>query len=463
MGLLSRRRVLKQTGLGAMGLGLSLFGCHRDSPANPSPETSADVIVIGAGIAGLAAAQDLQAQGFRVLVLEGRDRIGGRIWTERSLGVPMDMGASWIHGPDGDNPITAIARAAGAKLFVTDDDSVELYDTAGEAISEADFDAGEVAYEDLLKRIEAFAENQSRDLSVASAIQRVAPQALQNPLLRYQLTAYMEFDAGGPIEELSAWYWNHDRVYPGLDVLFPDGYDSVPKALGRNLSIALNQNVLAVSLDTDGVTVKTQTGEFQAQVAVVTLPLGVLQTGTVQFEPGLPAEMQLAMGRLKMGTINKVALAYPQAFWDEELQYFGYTDPEKGRYSYFINARTFSPANALMTFGFGNYGLTLEGQTDTAIVGNIQNTLKTIFGSSIPEPEGILVSRWTADPWAKGAYSYAAVGSTPADFDTLGQTVANRLFFAGEHTISDYRGTVHGAYISGIRAANQATGQLQRG
>jgi len=415
----------------------------------------ADVIVVGAGMAGLTAARQLQDAGLAVLVLEGRDRLGGRIWTDRSLGVPMDMGASWIHGPDGNNPITPLARGANAKLFVTDDDSVILYDTEGNAISDRDLVASEEEYEELLERVAAYGERQERDLSVAAAIQRVDPTALNNPLLRYHLTSFLEFDAGGPLEQLSAWYWDQDEAFPGKEVLFPDGYDAVINYLARDLPIYLEQGVETIRYDQSGVTITTNQGEFTANAAVITLPLGVLQAGTVEFDPGLPNGMRQAMGRLKMGMVNKVALTYPRVFWDESLQYWGYTDPDRGKYSYFLNARTFSSAHGLMTFGLGNYGLKMEGQGDEVIAADVQQTLKRIFGGNIPEPEQILVSRWMADPWARGSYSYAAVGSRPADFNALGASVGDVLFFAGEHTIAKYRGTVHGAYLSGERAAKE--------
>lgn len=453
-----RRHFLKNTTLATLAFWSTLASCSQARSPQiqaAASDGTADVIIVGAGMAGLTAARQLQAAGLEVLVLEGRDRLGGRIWTDRSLGVPMDMGASWIHGPDGENPITPLAKAVGARLFVTDDDSVILYDTEGKAISDRDLVASEGEYEWLLHRVAAYGERQDRDLNLAAAIQRVDANALNNPLLRYHLTSFLEFDAGGPLDQLSTWYWDQDEAFPGTDVLFPDGYDAVIDYLARDLPIYLQQGVEAISYDQSGVTISTNQGEFSADAAVITLPLGVLQAGTVRFDPGLPNGMRQAMGRLKMGMINKVVLTYPRAFWDETLQYFGYTDPDRGKYSYFLNARTFSPAHALMTFGLGNYGLKMESQGDEAIAADVQQTLKRIFGGNIPEPEQVLVSRWTADPWAQGAYSYAAVGSRPADFNALGASVRDVLFFAGEHTIAKYRGTVHGAYLSGERAAKE--------
>lgn len=165
--------------------------------------------------------------------------------------------------------------------------------------------------------------------------------------------------------------------------------------------------------------------------------------------------MRRSMANLKMGPVNKVVLQFPRPFWDQTQQYFGYAHPEKGKYSYFLNARTFSDAPMLMTFGLGRAGLALEQQTEEAIASESMSVLRTLFGPNIPEVERLLVSRWTADPLSRGSYSYAAVGATPDDFTTLGRPAHGVLFFAGEHTHPTYRGTVHGAYLSGQRAAAQ--------
>ncbi|NJK83503.1 MAG: amine oxidase, partial [Saprospiraceae bacterium] len=138
-----------------------------------------------------------------------------------------------------------------------------------------------------------------------------------------------------------------------------------------------------------------------------------------------------------------------------ELQYIGYTPEEKGKFNYFLNTRNFSDFNALMTFAFGDYAAQTEQMTDSAIIEEILSHLKNIYGSDIPKPVHFLRTKWGQHPYTYGAYSYATNGSTSADFDTLAISVDNKLFFAGEHTSREYRGTVHGAYLSGIREADK--------
>ncbi len=121
-----------------------------------------------------------------------------------------------------------------------------------------------------------------------------------------------------------------------------------------------------------------------------------------------------------------------------------------------MNMKKFLPStNSLMTFTFGNYATATETMTDSVLIGEIMAHLKSIYGNSIPNPSGFLRTKWGQNINAFGAYSYATNGTTSADFDTMGATVNNKLFFAGEHTIKDYRGTVHGAYLSGIREADK--------
>jgi len=439
----SRRQLVQFVGLSTLAGLFSYSATAQRSLVSP-----AKVIVIGAGIAGLAAARLLKAKGIDALVLEGRDRLGGRIWTDRSLGVPMDMGASWIHGPQG-NPITALAVQAKAKTFVTNDDSLDYFNHKGQEVSTAQFAKDEAAYYAMLQQIETLAEGLPADISVQEAIQRINPQHLRNLAMQYRLTAYMEFDSGGTIEKLSAQYWNSDELFPGDDVLFPNGYDAVTNLLAQGLNIRTKHIVTGIEYGDRQVTVKTNRGDFTAERVIITLPLGVLKSGKVSFKPSLPDELIKTIRKVEMGTINKAVLVFPKAFWNPKTQYLGLETEVKGKYPYFLNALTFSSAAALMTFGFGNYGLTMEQFTDRQITTDIMQNLRLMFGKNIPNPTKVLVSRWTADPFARGAYCYTSVGVNNQDYEKLGQSVADRLFFAGEHTSPKYRGTVHGAYLSG--------------
>ncbi len=421
--------------------------------ATPSHLVAGSVIVIGAGIAGLAAARALADAGAEVTVLEARDYVGGRIRTDRSLGFPFDLGAAWIHGPDG-NPITELAAQASARSFMTDDESVMIYDRDGQPVPGAAVVKQEQRYRALLKRLEAGAAQRARDESLAAALQRLAPQALEDPLMRYFLSAYAEFDSGGALERLSAREWQNDEKYPGKDVLMIDGYDAVTNLLAKGLTIKTRTVVKAIAHDVEHVSVTAADGQaYEADAAIVTLPLGVLKKNAVAFDPQLPARKREAIARVDVGIVNKACLVFDEPFWDVETQYFGYQSEVMGKYCYFLNARPFCDVNALATFAFDSYGREFERQDDALIESEIMATLRAMFGADIPNPQKTLVTRWGADVFAYGAYSFASVGVTREDFEALAAPVGERLLFAGEHTSAAYRGTTHGAYLSGRREA----------
>jgi monoamine oxidase len=417
------------------------------------------ILIIGAGIAGLSAAKRLKEKGFtNITILEGRDRTGGRIHTDRSTGNAMDLGASWIHGPGNalkKNPITNIAEAAGAVTFVTDDNSIIVKDVDGTTIPDTTMDALYADYNKLLNTEVPNVATAAKSLK--DAITEVHPNYLTDPKMVYQLSAYAEFDAGGAIEDLSSLNWADDEMFPGDDVLFPNGYDAVVNNVAQGLTIKLNTKVTKIDYNGENVIVSTSTGEYTGAYLVVTLPLGILKAGDVAFSPALPSAKTSSIQTMQVGHVNKVVLKFPSQFWGNE-QYIGYCSPvnQKGMYNYFMNCNTFAAgSNTLVTFGFGTYGLLLEGQTNAQIQQDIMDILKKMYGSTIPNPSQILVTRWTQDAFAKGSYSFASVGVTPNDYENLAQSVNNKLFFAGEHTHHDYRATVHGAYLSGEREADK--------
>lgn len=426
--------------------------------ADPKPK-NASVLIIGAGMSGLAAARKLKQKGFtEITVLEARDRIGGRIFTDRSSGKPVDLGASWIHGTGNalqKNPIALLAEEASATTFETDDDSLKVFDTDGSPIDDALMDSYYADYQQLLfDKVPGVA---TVEKSLLQAIGEVQPAALNDPKMLYQLAAYTEFDVGGDLADMSSKFWDYDDAFPGKEVLFPNGYDALIQHLATDIKIELNTVVKSVDYGGEEIVVETSKGNFSAKHLIVTLPLGVLKAGSVSFKPALPATHQSAMDKLKTGTVNKIALEFPSQFWGGE-QYLGYCSPvdKQGMYNYFVNCNTFKPgSNLLMTFGFGVYGLLLESQTNAQIQQDIMSILRSMYGNGIPNPTQILVSRWTQDPYTKGCYSFASVNSQPSDFDALGKEIQDKLFFAGEHTISQYRGTVHGAFLSGEREAQK--------
>ncbi len=413
--------------------------------------TRKTVLVIGAGVAGLSAGQKLKELGAEVTLLEAQNRIGGRLWTDRSLGSPFEIGAGWIHGPDG-NPITTLAVAVSATSFVTEDDSLIVYDKNGLQITNDLLNQLDADFEAQMEMIDQFMEDET-DISLEAAINAVNPGALSNDLMLWALTSFTEFDTGGAIAALSADYFDEDEAFNGEDVILPNGFDAILSPLSEGLNIHFENKVQMVEYGDSGVTVTTSQGTFSGDFVVVTLPLGVLKQGSVAFSPALPNSFQNLISEVPVGNVTKVALKFDSTFWDTNTQYFGYMSDIKGKWPLFMSYQTFTDANILVALSFGDYPAMIEQKADAEIQVEIIEILHTMFGSSIPDPTSILVTRWSTNPFSYGAYSYTGVGNTPTDFNNLAGPVDDRLFFAGEHTIFDYHGTVHGAYLSGIEAA----------
>ena len=425
-----------------------LESCKDEEPIDPNGKK---VIVVGAGISGLAAAQKLHQSGYEVLVLEAQEKVGGRIRTNRSLGVPFDEGASWIHGPR-NNPITDLATKAGATTYRTDDDSVKVFDLGGKSYTDSALTTIEKQYNEALSTVEKAG---STTRSFQEVFGQLYPTRLNDRFWKYVLSSYLEFNTGGDIADLSSKYFYDDEDFSGSDVILTNGYDTITDYLAKGLTIRLNTRVTGIDYSSPAIKVSLDQEVIDADHVLVTVPLGVLKKGLITFIPALPQEKQTAIAKTNMGTVNKFLLVWDTPFWDTSLQYIGYTPATKGKFNYFLNLRKFSSTNGLMTFALGNYASLTEQMSDTEIVREIMPHLSDIYGNTLPAPRQLLRTRWGQNPASYGAYSYATNGTTTADFDTLAKDLNRRVFFAGEHTNRTYRGTVHGAYLSGLREADK--------
>lgn len=414
------------------------------------------MIVVGAGLSGLTAARALAATGAEVTVIEARDRIGGRIRTSRIWkGMPMDMGASWIHGLDG-NPVTGLAGEAGAAFVETSFDAAIALDATGAGIDlQAAYDLTDQIVQDAARR----AERGDSDLPLRDAILATrrwnAADARQRRLIRHVIDATVSTEFGASWEETSTWYHDGGEAFGGEDAVFPGGYDQIITHLAHGLTIRTRAPVAAIAPEGAGVAVTLAGGEvLAADHAVVTVPLGVLKAGSIAFGVPLAPGRQAAIATIGMGLLSKTWLLFDRVAWPQDVDWIEWVGPEPGQWSQWLSLARVAGWPVLLAFHGADEARRIEALPDADIMARAHAALQAMFGPGFPAPVSAQISRWGQDPHALGAYSFNAVGTTPETRVALaGPDWDGRLFFAGEACEPDYPGTAHGAVLSGLAAA----------
>jgi len=305
--------------------------------------------------------------------------------------------------------------------------------------------------------------------------------------------ANLEFANATPLNNLSLKHWDQDDgfAFTGPHLTVRNGYSCVPVALSDGLDIKLNTAVRQIRYSQVGCEVTTSNARnhtnpvtYKADAVLCTLPLGVLKQAiaqnsqglpnTVSFNPPLPDWKIESVKRLGYGNLNKVVLCFDRIFWDSSANLFGHvgsTTASRGELFLFWNLYR---APVLLALVAGEAAAIMENVSDDVIVGRCIAVLKGIFGNNtVPTPKETVVTRWRADPWSRGSYSFVSTGSSGNDYDVLATPVIPgnpgknndmiknppRIFFAGEHTIRNYPATVHGALLSGLREAGRIADQ----
>lgn len=408
------------------------------------------VLVIGGGISGLAAASKLKSKGFSVTVLEAQDKVGGRLKTNRTLGIAFDEGASWIHGTK-NNPITDLAQKAGMSTFETIDTSRKSYDIGGILRNDSLYQNTE---DELYNILSTLKNSGNTSQSFEAVFNAEYPNYANDRLWKFFLSTYITFDTGD-LDKLSSLLYDEGEEFGGEEKISTNGYDTIPNYLANGINIELNQRVTNIDYSENTVKVTHNGIISEADYAIVTVPLGVLKNNKITFLPTLPSTKQNAINKIGMNCVNKFLLTWDTAFWDD-VQYISYTPDIKDKFNYFVNVKKFhTSTNALMTFAYADYARQTETMTDNQIIDEIMAHLKDIYGNSIPNPTNLLRTKWNSNENSYGAYSFTAIDTEMQHFNDLAQEVNNKLFFAGEHTEIDYFSTAHGAYLSGIREADK--------
>lgn len=415
------------------------------------------IIIIGAGIAGLTACSRLIEYGFDAIILEARNRTGGRVWTGNELGIPLGHGASWIHGDD-TNPITLLAEQFQAKMVAVEPEKFTTFDRNGRPIPYNDIHRFNIKFDALLKKAKELAFHSKEDISLSIALseliktERLSP--LEQDLFKTKIL-FFEGYIGAGYDSLSARHWDQEEAWPGENCFLTSSYQPIIDGLQKNCIVHVNTPVTAINTRENDIEIVTKNSLFYADAVLVTVPLGILKNSSISFTPPLPDDKQKAIQNLAMGVFNITAFKFPTVFWPKEPHALFFTQFDASSVSVFFNLYHFTQQPIIVGFSGGERACQLEKLSDKELIKKTMDNFKLIFGAQLPEPESYVNTRWSADPYSYGSYSYLPVGASGDDYEALAKPASTRLFFAGEATHSKYPATTHGAYLSGIREADR--------
>ncbi len=455
-------------------------------------EKTADVLVVGAGAAGLAAGRDLGAAGLKVCVIEARDRIGGRIHTlhDSSVEIPIELGAEFIHGRP--NEIWEIVHKA--ELRTSQVAGENWFAEGGRLTPCVDPGMKDIQGKGIIRQIDRSA---SPDLSFREFIETHF-QSAAFERERAAATRYVEGFHAARTELISARALARSedaarKISGDVASRLRDGYDSIIERLRFEMGV----NGVTLRLGAAAETIEWGAGHvevrafrrvdsseeiFSARRAVITLPLGVLQApphaeGSIRFRPALASKKE-AMCHLVMGAAVRVILRFRERWWEDGRQVIALkpTDADLAKMSFLFSADEWMPvwwtqlpvrAPILVGWVGGPVAEQFTLQPESFVLNHALDALAQLFGIERKSIERLLeaqyVHDWQSDPYARGSYSYVTVDGLSAQKE-LARPVEGTLFFAGEATNSDgHNGTVHGAIATGRRAALEVLESLRRG
>lgn len=412
------------------------------------------VAVIGAGIAGLAAARALADAGHKVTVFEARDRIGGRIFTDTGFGFPIEIGANWVHGDKG-NPLMKLAGKAGISSFAYDFDDWRIVAADGEELSGPDDEEWALLSGALSDVLEESAEDEdgsstfAERLSADKVFARLSEKNtdLASAILRRELSG----DYGADANEISAEAWNFGKEYKGDDMLVTNGFGRVTSHLAIGLEIRLSEPVAAIRHGADGAAVQTAKGSTSFDAVIVTVPLGVLKAGAIRFDPPLSKDRVTRINRMGFGAFEKAFLTLDKPV---ELGAINVSVTGTNPWCNLIDLSSVAGKPAVLAYCGGEDARRANAASDAQNRDWLLANARAASGDATVNVTGFRMSRWLTDPFSQGSYSFPAQSARPEDHARLGGRESGSLLFAGE-ACSRYFSTVHGALESGIMAARE--------
>lgn len=426
---------------------------HADVPTGAAPDPT-HVIIVGAGAAGLTVARLLRGHGIETTVLEARDRIGGRVDTRNIGGATVDVGGAWLDGVPR-NPLYKLARSGGLT-------SVDMRYSVLRGLRL--FDAESRSWLQWLTVLRAMisAERIYRNLTGDGPSQGARIDELAGsgrPLAREFARMFIRLEQAEEPDRVEASPGDGVEPYGGTQHMLVGGYAPLIDRIGAGTAVTFGSIVSQIDYGPDEVVVAASGGTYEGSHVVVTVPLGVLKSGSIRFSPPLPEAKTTAIDRVGFGNFEKVTMVFDEPFWRK---------PSRPRHDVMVRDEdgVHLFVDVSKTAGHPTLVATSGGDKARWVTSNPERTTKSYldllgraFDQANPEPIATHVTTWASDPFARGSYSFPALGSTYADIDMLGEPVADRVLFAGEATAAAHHGYVGGAIETGVREAARLLGR----
>lgn len=412
--------------------------------------TMHDLVVVGAGAAGLGAARTAIDLGLQTVVVEAAHRIGGRAYSEEiKPGVPFDLGCHWLHSGSL-NPFAAVADRLGVSYVPRSQWNPRLRVEGGWA-NDHEREGFFRYWDQMDARIETF-DGAKEDTSVAELIDRDSPWS---EFYDYWTSLMTSSDSDlVSVADMAAYRDTHEN-WP-----VTDGYGNLVARFGTDIPVELNSAVEKIERTRAAVKVHTARGIVESKIALVTVSNGVLASEHIRFDPPLPDWKREAISGVRLGNHNRIAVALDGDPLGDEAPVniidMGDEVPM------LLHVKPYGHPYIVGATG-GRFADWLERAGVEASVDHLVSRLKRIFGSSIENAVGRhIVTAWGGDPWTMGAYSACLPGQAHQR-DALAAPIDGQLWFAGEATSPDFFSTCHGAYLSGIKAAHDVASALGSG
>lgn len=427
-----------------------MFGSNKNVEQNMSSET--DVIIIGAGASGLSAAKELTRLGLSFIVVEGSHRIGGRAYSEEiAPGVWFDLGCSYLHQGE-TNPFVAIADELGIVLGkdkgdLFDDSNIGFYKN-GVSLNATEREAYTAYVSECFAAVTAAAER-GEDVAIVDLVDLDSEFA---PIFMHSMSDPLDIDEISSVD-----FANFDE---GSDIPVLNGYGNLVAAWGSDVTVSLNTKVDRINWSGAGVSVETSRGTLRGRTVLCTVSTGILASGEIEFVPGLPDWKMEAVLGLPTGTDNKICLYFDQDVFGPDGRGFHSTWNDDGVAGGF--EASVMGQNTAIAFTGGRFAVWLEKQGQQAGHDYAVDRVAEAFGNDIRKHvKRSIVTAWTTEPWTRGSYSCALPGQAHQRTE-LARALDDRLFFAGEATTVGDHACCHGAFRSGIRAAQEIGNSFKR-